>query len=95
MHLWKSGLNSVDSLGVVHAGVGVREGQKLLEELGPGVSLEGLAAGRTPFQAYLERCNSQAGLLAAGALDKQARRALRHASSSSSFIHFSFIFWST
>ncbi|KAL0024070.1 hypothetical protein WJX79_002966 [Trebouxia sp. C0005] len=53
------------------------EGQKLLEEVGPGVSLGSLAVGRSSFQSYLEKCNTQAGMLAAGTLNSQARRALR------------------
>ncbi len=59
------------------AGVAGGEVQKLVAEVGPGVSLESLAVGRASFQGYLERCNSQAGMLAAGSLDKQARQALR------------------
>jgi len=67
----------IDCLNVVTAGGAHGKGQKLLEEVGPGVSLESLAVGRASFQSYLERCNTQAGMLAAGALDTRARRALR------------------
>lgn len=53
------------------------DGQRLLEDVGPGLSLQSLTGGRATFQGYLERCNAQAGMLADGTLDKQARRALR------------------
>lgn len=57
--------------------MGNGEGQKLLEDVGPGVSMESLAAGRATLQGYLETCSSQAGLVATGTLDKRARHALR------------------
>ena len=69
---------ATDYLNIVTAGAAHGEGQKLLEEVGPGVSLESLAVGRSSFQSYLERCNRQAGMLAAGTLDTQGRRALRY-----------------
>lgn len=53
------------------------DGQRLLEDVGPGLSLQSLTGGRATFQGYLERCNTQAGMLTNGTLDKQARRALR------------------
>ena len=53
------------------------EGQRLLEDVGPGLSLQSLTGGRASFQGYLERCNTQAGMLANGTLDKQARQVLR------------------
>ncbi len=74
-----SHLIATDYLNVVTAGGAHGEGQKLLEEVGPGVSLGSLAVGRASFQSYLEKCNTQAGMLAAGTLDTQARRALRYA----------------
>ena len=61
-----------------NAGAAGALGGKLLEQVGPGVSLEVLAGGRATFQSYLERCNSQTSLLAAGTLDKQACSALRY-----------------
>ena len=55
------------------------EAERLLEDAGPGVSLEGMAAGRMNFQQYLEQCTAQAGSQAAGASNKQTRSALRYA----------------
>lgn len=53
------------------------EAEKLLEDVGPGVSLGGMAGGQTSFQQYLIRRDAQAGLQATGSLTKQARSALR------------------
>ena len=60
-----------------HAGRGAE--QRLVEEVGPGLSLNGLGLGRASFQSYLDRSSSQAGMLATGALHQQARQALRYA----------------
>ena len=61
------------------------DGQRLLEDVGPGLSLQSLTGGRATFQSYLETCSAQAGMLANGTLDKQARRVLRSAPSKSTF----------
>ena len=53
------------------------DGQRLLEDVGPRLSLQSLMGGGATFQSYLETCSAQAGMLANGTLDKQARRVLR------------------